>query len=477
MPTNYDGNALANRIAQGDGERSLDISSKFGNQQNSNISPFVRVVVLDIIFDPNIIDNTKLSWWENELGVSNLKDASVAPRNSIIGKLINNNGYHSSNKTMVFYPFFSHLSLPVKPGEHVWAMFENPEYSAGELGYWISKIAEPHFVDDVNHTHSNRKFDPSFLPGIIAQSEGKDTPVYEFPPGAVQEDNGARFIVPETVTLLGDEKSYEKIITEADASKLTIKEPIPRYRKRPSETTLEGSNNTLITLGTTRKGPVSEFSEDQDKGKQPKLPSKEDQINSGQIDIVTGRGQTEKTSGKKVTNSIGKEELGKSKKELVENEGEPDYKNDRSRILLSMNVNSDEDFEISQVVSKSGGSSENSGYIVVKTDRVRIVARKDIVILVAGSEEKDNQGNVKDTSADPSKCASITLKTSGDIVFTPSDKGVIKLGGENASLTPLCITGINAGGSVTASPLVDSMGGSHGSGGLSGEYPKKILMQ
>jgi hypothetical protein len=48
--------------------------------------------------------------------------------------------------------------------------------------------------------------------------------------------------------------------------------------------------------------------------------------------------------------------------------------------------------------------------------------------------EKD----IKNESGDTKRWSSIVIKSNGDIVFTPSEEGVIKLGGEEANLAVLC---------------------------------------
>ena len=57
----------------------------------------------------------------------------------------------------------------------------------------------------------------------------------------------------------------------------------------------------------------------------------------------------------------------------------------------------------------------------------------------------------------------------------------MKLGGDDASLAVLCgqaITGAGDGsGAVSASPLVDTMGGSEGTGGPTGQFATKVLLK
>lgn len=452
---------------------------------------YVRVIILEVISDPATLDKTKLSHYEHDLGVSNVGYASVAPRNSIIGRPVTGPTSGASQKAMVFYPFFPpHMSMPAKAGEHVWAMFENPDAKSNDIGYWMCKIVQPNFVEDVNYTHADRQFDPSFSPGIAAQSSGDDSAVYEFRNGAVDSKDGQRFSIPETASSPDGETAYADLLTKSDASKITKFEPVPRYRKRPADTAFEGSNNTLIVLGTDRTGPISDYDADPSRGQVPK-PLSDDIFDegAGSIDIVAGRGQTAATGGTPVDNKLLGKEVAKDKKGIAPKEGDVDLVNDRSRALVSQKTKVDINLKIDSVVQAHTSASPvkdgaGEGAIVIKTDKVRIVARHDVVFLVTGATETDANGNVKDPGADgsldPSKCASIILRANGDIIFTPSDKGLIMLGGDDADTAILGVDkadgAVAVGGQVTApGGIMSTMGGFLGIGGAQGKFLKKVL--
>ena len=467
----------------------------YGNSTSHVTKPtFVRMVVLEVISDPTTVDKAKLAHYETDLGLTNSAYASVAPRNSIIARPVMRAGAGSHEKVMVLYPFFPpHLAMPAKVGEHVWAIFENPGATINEIGYWMCRVPGPSFVEDVNYTHADRQGDKSFLPGLSDVFNGTDKPVYEFRNGVVDDKDGSRYTVGGTNSLPGTETAYEELLTGTDAAALTKYEPVPRYRKRPADLALEGSNNTLIVLGTDRSGPAATYTSDPAKGQVPKPPASDVfDLGAGSIDIVVGRGQTPDTGGKPeqstlISGAPFNKELGKSKKDLAANEGDPDPINDRSRVLVAQKTKPDTNFQLDGVVKKHAAQpavsdGDGEGAIVVKTDKLRLVARHDVVILVAGATDKDGNGNVKDPGKlDPSKCASIILRANGDIIFTPADKGVIKLGGDDAKLAVLCakaITGAGDGsGNVTAAPIADTMGGQEGAGGPAGEFATKILLK
>jgi hypothetical protein len=392
---------------------------------------------------------------------------------------------------MVLYPFFPpHISFPAKPGEHVWGMFEHPDAKINDLGYWMCRIVQPNFVEDVNYTHADRQFDPSFLPGLSDVFEGTANPKYEFHNGAVDTDNasGKRYVVADTSSMPGDDNVYPNLLQKTDASKITQYESVPRYRKRAADVSFEGSNNTLITLGTDRTGPVSDYSSDPDMGQVPKSHDADTSgPGAGAIDLVVGRGQTSDTGGKVEANILGKE-LGKAKPDLQAKEGDVDLVYDRSRVLISQKTKPDTNFKITSVVSAHSSQSSISddsgvGAITIKTDKVRIIAREDVVILVTAASDKDDNGNIKDPGTpDPSKCASIIIRKNGDIVFTPSSTGVIRLGGDDATLSPLCTRVGNSPGMPSPipppSPIVDTMGGAQGAAdGLNGTFATKVLLK
>jgi hypothetical protein len=492
VPTNK---ADTKHITEGRYEDVVQQRLIYGDSTTPVAKPtFVRMVVLEVITDPSTVDKAKLSHYENDLAVSNVAYASVAPRNSIIARPAMRQGSGSHEKVMVLYPFFPpHLSFPAKPGEHVWVIFENPNATINEIGYWMCRIASPSFVEDVNYTHADRQADKSFLPGLSDVFNGTDSPVYEFRNGAVDAANGARYTIGSTNSLPGDETAYEDLLQNTDASKIIKYESVPRFRKRPADIVLEGSNNSLIVMGTDRTGPAATYTSDPNNGMIP-APVATDifDLGAGSIDIVVGRGQTPATGGTAEQNTLisgatFNKELGKSKKDLVQTEGDVDLVNDRSRVLVSQKTKPDTNFNLAPVISAhasqtavSDGSGE--GAIVIKTDKLRLIARHDVVIMVTSATATDGDGNVQDPGTlDPSTCASIIIRANGDIIFTPAAKGVIKLGGDDAALAVLCskaITGAGDGsGNVTAAPIVDTTGSSEGAGGANGQFSTKVLLK
>ena len=502
MPTKYDARDIVKHIAEGRHDEVMRERAAY-RTPDPHYPSFLRFVVLDVIHDPSMIDSIKLSHYVHDLGVANPKYVGIAPRNSIIARRVMAPDASASEKVMVLYPFCPpHLAMPAKPGEHVWGMMEHPDAKINDIGYWLWKITMPDFVEDVNYTHADRQFDASFLPGLSDIFDGTADPKYEFHNGAVDVDNdsGGTYVIQDTASLPGDDTQYTNLLTKSDASKIMQYEPVPRYRKRPEDTVFEGSNNTLIVLGTDRTGAASDYDTDPKLGQVPK-PVADDLPGpgTGAIDLVAGRGQTTDTGGTPVDNPLGsKKEIGKDKQKLAAKEGDVDLVNDRSRVLISQKTKPDTNFKIDKVVQAHAGiapgaptpsDGDGVGAIVIKTDKIRLIAREDVVIMLnqnaSGDPPKDGNGNLKDVgdSIDPSKCASIILRVNGDIIFTPGTKGVVKLGGDGANLAVLCTEVVTSGatdesGTVTASPIVDTMGGAQGGArGLNGTFATKVLMK
>lgn len=481
-------------------------------------STFMRMIVLEVIFDPYIIDDDKIAYWRHVLQVSNYHYSNLLPRNTIIAQRVKTSRSPASQPIFLF-PFFpSHLSLPCKPGEMVWAMFEDPNAKEKDLGFWFCRVSEPHIGDDVNHAHVATKLDQTNVQSLLQRSSGSRLPVYELRNGAAFINNQGEKVEKAGTEILDPPTSFskfevfEQLITTTDSSKLMQYEAVPRFRKRPGDIAIEGSNNSLIVLGTDRPGPIAEYTflenvppDLQNPGAIPAMSG----INAtssisgsaGSIDLVAGRGTLPTTGGTAVSttrlasSSDNPEEI---KKEIAKfpleavspTEGDPDLINDRSRVLISQRTSVDNNFGTSGYNSQFqiGDSAEGDAAITIKTDKVRIIARSDISLIVTNftytptSLDNTTAGYRTDNLSDQSKWASITIKTNGDIVFTPSSEGYIKLGDDTADRALLCTdtpATLNQGKVLpTTTALSNTMGGKFGGTQIPGQgtWAKKILV-
>jgi len=455
MTSKFQNADFAKHYADGNAERILSDRSRQHYGYVNETKLFHRYVVIDVVSDSQLLFNSsseeakeKLAYWES-IGVTNLTYATKLPRNTIVGLRINSGSEYE--QPMFLFPFFpSHLALPCKPGEHVWVMFES-ENDTG-LGYWFCKITEYSYVDDVNHTHPPRAGFESFFPGTIKLGSGNATPNYTFRPGSTGEIDGEEYTIAQTSAVdTSDERFYEKLLSDSDASKTMVYEAIPRFRKRPGDIVLEGSNNALIVLGTDRTGPYANNVKSSDgKGKTPnKLPS-DMETNAGTIDIVTGRGQTKVTAGNEVVSKTldghpFHKEIGKSNLELNPNEGDPDWINDKSRVLVSQRTKLDTNLKINEINKnfEVADSENGDASILMKSDKIRIIGRKDAQILVKDDNGQDvttivakSTGDltikVKNTTIKIDNTGNITMDAEGDVTVNP--KGIVKLGSDSASL-------------------------------------------
>ena len=332
-------------------------------RESRSTSPglFFTGVVREFISNPAALESEERDSIQSTV-VGGEKYVNRMPRNSMVVEIIGN------SKPRICYPFFSpHLSLPVKPGEQVWVLF--PDGGVGEIGYWLTRKSTDLKVDDLNYTHLPRI-------GLFNQSstdtDTSDFKTFPFPkgPGIDSLSNPIPGVAP-----------YKKLKANSSAYKDQFTgEPVPRFSKRCPDLILQGSNNTLICLGEDRGVTVSG---DTAVGTTSTDTSVKSQ---GTIDIVVGRGMPGSPAepvGTGPTDTPGDnidpyDEIDKIP-ELTgagvdnANEGDPDFKNDLSRIYLSMNTDGDSNLSLEYPDTGTAGVKP---YAIVKSDEVRLVARE-----------------------------------------------------------------------------------------------------
>lgn len=80
------------------------------------------------------------------------------PKNSIKARIITDgfDQFIGDDDLRVFWPFFpEHNYVPIKPGEHVYVIFEDAEYAHG---LWVAKIPGH---EGANFVRGEKKFDPA----------------------------------------------------------------------------------------------------------------------------------------------------------------------------------------------------------------------------------------------------------------------------------------------------------------------------
>ena len=466
----------------------------------------VRGVVIDVVHDPAIYDDDQIA----ELGntVKNASLLEMAPRNSCIVKIIAVGRPPSEdNAYMVCFPFFPpYLGMPIKPGEHVWVFIENPDASGGggatsELGYWICRISEPDYIDDINFTHSDR--------GYSALTSNPDDREAE-PPD--EDDRGVGF--PDGGGTPGKMRfktpgSYDMIYSGSLGMQSVTLEPVPRYTKRPGDLVIMGSNNTLISMGEDRGYTKDELAEafeeppqwstatstgpslgqaagDSPPDNEPSAPPNE-RAYAGTIDIVAGRGRhwgdpdtaPLLTDARIITNARSYDEVDKNavgsgndadnpQNRLSDaSEGDPDFFNDASRIYVSMNTLPDFNFNLEYTKVPKADDPANVGNdltadaatapnvflkefdktlakgqaaIVMKSDEIRIIARQDLDLdpPIQGSITLVKEGTADDEAGEGRGI--ITIRPDG-VILIDGPKIVIGSGIEkgNGEGNQVCI--------------------------------------
>ncbi len=327
-------------------------------------SPYVAAKVIDFYPDPRLLSDTQKEVIRKSVEAGSLVDRM--PINSIWCQVLGAGRLDQH----IAYPFFPpHLSLPLKPTEEVWVVYD------GVMYYWMCRRVGDYQSEDINYTFVARAANPD--PGNLSAKDafnGSNKNVNSFPQGNTDS------IYNST---LGSLNTDDKII-ERSASYQTgfTPEAVPRIVRNPGDLVIQGSNNSSIKLGNSIN-----------------------QVGRGIVDIVAGH----KLETIPVTNTRGNKEIDKS--QAASKDGPTDFIIDKTRLYLAMNDNPDSNFFIN--IEGIDGSGEGA-CAVVKSDQVRLVARNDIKI------KAENSG------------ASIVIRSNGDIVVVPSSDGKVYLSGTSS---------------------------------------------
>jgi hypothetical protein len=416
-------------IRTGIGASSSNIGTEIANarRQSPGVGSFSRGLVLDVILDPALMSEEELSNIATRIsgGINSIRRA---PRNSLLIALQSGTGSSVAASPILCYPFFSpHLCIPVKPGESVWIYNDAPEGISDHL-YWMSRVTEPGFCDDINYTHSERKFDLYIdkvtSRGTLISASGdndngeevrpfdglKDPEKVPGPPTFTDRPIDDDAADPAVVISLGADARgevniHDLIRNQSLASRYATYEIVPRYTKRPGDLVLQGSNNALICLGQDRGWTTTRRPDSATVSNASIAPVEY----SGTVDIVAGRGRffenarpdpdannIPDTQPRVIRNARDYLEVDKNPASYTNDatrssiewnrldrpqEGDPDFLTDASRIYVSMNAPADVSFNIgANVISPvfEGELADMDGpFIVLKSDEVRIIARKE----------------------------------------------------------------------------------------------------
>ncbi len=175
---------------------------------------------------------------------ANPATVDVMPVNSCAAYILEESPVGNSGKPFLCFPFFPpHLSLPLKPGEHVWIIKEGR--SGGDaLFYWMCRKVAFRQIDDINITHHERtrvasnQMDTLKTTGPPLSDETADV-VNNFESAA---EKGA-FTHDKFDVIHMNSIAYREEFTG---------EPVPRQAKKCGDLLIQGSNNAHIMLGTEK---------------------------------------------------------------------------------------------------------------------------------------------------------------------------------------------------------------------------------
>jgi hypothetical protein len=303
------------------------------------------------------------------------------PNGTIIGRPVSSSSTTNS-ESRIYYPFFSHINLPIKAGERAW-VFDRSHL--GRVSYWLSRKVTDDTADDLNFTHDDRALSYLNLDNTPERGE-QNTRVFL--------DLG-RSGVKLTTT-------RQNALCRSDF----VGEPVVALKSKSPDLSIQGSNNTAIVL--TNNGEEK----------------------SATIEIVSGVSTTDVQ--KITTNSDRNSEIIKPIRGSDSNTTSAGTltSDDKSRVTVSSLFNADDYYSL------TGDNSGAQPTISLKTDGIRIVAKNDLKIVVGEGEDPSSiilksDGNII-----------ITPSSAGVIKLGGEDANAAILASPNAVQLAGTVTGV-----------------------------------
>lgn len=359
------------------------------------------MIVAEVITDPELLDEDFFARVEHDLGLRQAAMLRQAPRDSVIAFPKINGTEPESSPAVLLLPMMSHLRMPIRPGEHVLALFEDPE-DIGSYGFWLSRVPSVKHVDDPNIAHNLREHDQSFVLDIRNPNK---QPTYAFHNGVPSADG---VIIGETAALSGKQDAYESFITGSLAGSLRVIEPVVRYKRRVDDLTLEGARGALIVVGSERTSQAY-------KKAQPIERLPEDVKNSAAIHLSVGRNRVDDITI--VRNTLGFDENAKHAQALNHKEGDHDFVNDGAYVHIS-SATSDIDNLIGIKDPRISLGKDKASAIIHKSDDIRTVARRSIRVSAIGAKQNKNDKTLLDDMKDSVLFDAEISAESGDVDIT-----------------------------------------------------------
>jgi len=343
-------------------------------------------VVVEVLYGPGVFGPEMQAQLKATVGLNKEQydRLSTAPRNSCIVRQYGE-GKGTDQTTQLVFPFFPpHLCFPVKPGECVWLITPGVNELDPKESFWISRIPSTSIIDDPNYTHVPREKTTSNQP---LPSSQKASGVYGLPNFSNFGDpppSKKPILAPPTGSSDVDPPNTFNLIVEESVSYPNFTpQPVPRFSKRIGDFVIQGSNNTLISLGEDRGWKYTDTDvESRQTSNAVKHEGQELEF-AGTIDIVAGRSrilpETQTavdaegdapvgTGFRTIDNSREYIENDKNPllNEFVHNpytEGDPDFRTDAARIYVSMKTSGDMNFGLNRDETAPGVWVEGSDFV------------------------------------------------------------------------------------------------------------------
>jgi hypothetical protein len=367
-------------------------------------TPFEKGVVVAIYTGPD-------SWPEidglmKKSGITLIQER--LPQNSVFVRRIDRGIDFGGGSYALCFPFFSsHISMPVKPAEVVWVIFDR---DSKNQGFWLSRVTGDATAEDLNYSHFDKGYSGELQKRSIANPPPPQ-PIDDFPNSSLISPSGSN--------------AYDLILSATTVSNNTVAyQAVPRYTKFPGDLVLHGSNNAAVCL-TTDRG----WKESEDPASKTSVSSRKPRAYSGTVDIIAGRsrwisvGESSRTSPPFRLNRRNFFEVSKRLedfKSIKRTEGDPDFLDDAARVYVSENTDFVTNFDIESVLPSQFGESSlpsPTSAVVAKADNICLIARKDDSHSINGSVHIIKEGEKNEDLSSIMMTSEGNVRISGSKIF------------------------------------------------------------
>ena len=231
-------------IQSGFGKQVLDGSGRNVILPVENGYEYMSGIVVDVIENPRIYfsDSNRRNALKSTLSIDDKKFNMVekTPKNSIVCQIIDLGQNEFNSSQLICFPFFPpHLSLPIKPGEHVWIVRE----TTGDISrfYWMCRKHSAYHVDNLNLNVHEREVSlyNSIEEYKVTKKELEENTVrfnnFDFPNFA---RSGVGIPSLDKIKIFKNSHAFQGLTTE----------PVPELTKNCGDLLLQGSNNAAIHI-------------------------------------------------------------------------------------------------------------------------------------------------------------------------------------------------------------------------------------